>query len=648
MQAGEIHDSNVYLMQPDASPEEKYKIGIAYLRDGVPTRARELIDEARAHGYDNVEVRFHWVLAMLSKRSYRDLSTDERERLASETQRITDASVSEWAQSLTALHALLEYLGDTEKNPERALTQLSNLPTPRREQITHHLDLVLTGSMRDLFWADILRQAEETRTSFDRSNRVWAYFEPYPSGPRTRQPRPASTTRRDRVITGFATVAVAIGAGHLAKVVILTGRPLPMLTYLLAMAVVCLAIRSGFQWRYLRGRLAEHDLRYAGRSGNTESMDKGFAASVTRQFEYYFDRYPPKDMDPVTWTRTTAGIRSWLRNEIVDLYRESRIPAGKVKWIVRFLARDVRDKWHDGKLYEYRDRFRVPALTKVVCILSTMAFLGLASNAIATTLESDVLATAASTLVMLIGAFHALRGWSNLIHERRRATEDQLDYERVQKARQDEFQRWKDKLDATRPSETEMENWLSADKTIGVARALNHYRLAWRDVLTHALLQTPGKDSKHARVRGGPRRYAKYDIRLFLITLDGVRELGTTINFERITLTDIERNNFRFDAVSSVYVATPTDLSCDLELTLMNGEPRSIHVIDPTGDQSAPDENPKKVAQMNLDVTGFTHTLHILEGIAAEGKRWIERDPYLAKPIKGLMDELNRPEPAEH
>ncbi|MEU8417348.1 hypothetical protein AB0C24_31565 [Amycolatopsis japonica] len=46
--------------------------------------------------------------------------------------------------------------------------------------------------------------------------------------------------------------------------------------------------------------------------------------------------------------------------------------------------------------------------------------------------------------------------------------------------------------------------------------------------------------------------------------------------------------------------------------------------------------------------TGFTHTLHILEGIAAEGKRWIARDPYLTKPLKGLTDELVRPEPVEH
>ncbi len=647
MQAGEIHNSTVYQVLPDAPPEEKYEVGIAYLRDGVPSRARELIDEARAHGYDNAEVRFHWVLAMLSKRSYRDLTPDERQRLASEVQWGADLPGDEWARSLSAVHDLLDYLIGTDKDPEHALTQLAGLPSPQRGQVIHHLDLVLTGGLKDRFWADIRRHAKETRTNHDRQNRVWAYFEPFPSGPRTRQPTPATSTTRDRVRAGLATVAAVLGAGYLAKAVILTARPLPMVAYLAALALACFAIRGGFQWHYLSGRLAEHERQYAGRSGTTGTLDQGFAASVTRQFEYYFNRYPPGDMDRANWTKTTSGIRSWLRNEIVDLYRESRVPAGRVKWLVRFLARDVRDKWSKGELFAYRERYRVTVPTKIICVLSTMAFLGLVSYTVSAALETEPLATVAATLVMLLGTAYALRGWSDIIGDSRRVAEDQLERERVHKAREDEYQRWKDKLDATRPSETEMETWLTADKTIVVGRALHHYRLAWRDVLTHAVLQTPVKNSKHARVHGGPRRYAKYDIRLFLITLDGVRELGTSIDFEHMTLTDIERNNFRFDAVSSVYVATPTDLSCELELTLMNGGPRGIHITDSTSDQTAPDESPDVVAQMNLDVTGFTHTLHILEGIAAEGKRWIERDPYLTKPVEGLADELNRPEPVE-
>jgi hypothetical protein len=32
--------------------------------------------------------------------------------------------------------------------------------------------------------------------------------------------------------------------------------------------------------------------------------------------------------------------------------------------------------------------------------------------------------------------------------------------------------------------------------------------------------------------------------------------------------------------------------------------------------------------KVNLGTTGFAHTLHIREGIAAEGNEWMKRDPY--------------------
>jgi hypothetical protein len=44
--------------------------------------------------------------------------------------------------------------------------------------------------------------------------------------------------------------------------------------------------------------------------------------------------------------------------------------------------------------------------------------------------------------------------------------------------------------------------------------------------------------------------------------------------------------------------------------------------------QPNPSENPAIFSEIDLDATGFTHTLHILEGIAAEGKDWADRVPY--------------------
>lgn len=77
-----------------------------------------------------------------------------------------------------------------------------------------------------------------------------------------------------------------------------------------------------------------------------------------------------------------------------------------------------------------------------------------------------------------------------------------------------------------------------------------------------------------------------------------------TANSSRyMTLTDIERNNFRFDAVSSVYVATPTDLSCDLELTLINGTSPSPSK-DSLTSSSAPNPSSTDCAKPTEGVTG--------------------------------------------
>jgi hypothetical protein len=113
-------------------------------------------------------------------------------------------------------------------------------------------------------------------------------------------------------------------------------------------------------------------------------------------------------------------------------------------------------------------------------------------------------------------------------------------------------------------------------------------------------------------------------MRLFLITQDGVREISAELDFERAEFNGQERNNFRFDAVSSVHVIQTGDFEYTLGLTLTNGPTRKIRVTDPEGYQPDPSESPDAFSKINLDAAGFAHTLHILEGIAAEGKGWIK------------------------
>jgi hypothetical protein len=373
----------------------------------------------------------------------------------------------------------------------------------------------------------------------------------------------------------------------------------------------------------------ERDL--ASRSGGERSGEPGFASRVSRDFEHYFSTYLPVGVERGRWLAITSGVRAVLRDEVVEIYRESRVTAESLKWLVRHLASDVRTRWQQGTLFEHRTIHRVSRATRAWCVVSFVvggvALLGLAFVAV----KADPLFSTFAFLAAVAGARAAALRWYWVIKEKRRAAEDREDYERRLGSRKTAYERWKEKLDSTRPSEGEMENWLTYDKIVLLDEALRHYGLAWRDIITHAFLSSPAKSYKRARVKRGPWRYSKYEVRLFLITQDGVREVGTELDFEHAVLGGQERTNFRFDAVSSVHVVQSGASDCKLELTLFNGPSRTIRVVDAEsrGAESVNDtENP---SEASLDSAGFAHTLHILEGIAAEGKNWIKTAARLSR-----------------
>lgn len=166
MQAGSVKDSTVitgsavYFVAPDATPSEMYAVGVQYLAAGVPIRARELITDAIAHGHENGEVRFHWMLAMLSKRSYRDLNRNERGQLEYAAGRVERYADDKWRQALEVVCELLE-CARSRTEPGPALKKLVDLRTEQLEKIERHLDLVLTGTAKDSLWTDIHDRAQQ-------------------------------------------------------------------------------------------------------------------------------------------------------------------------------------------------------------------------------------------------------------------------------------------------------------------------------------------------------------------------------------------------------------------------------------------------------------------------------------------------------
>ncbi|MBK3554985.1 hypothetical protein JHN55_00200 [Streptomyces sp. MBT56] len=630
IQAGVVHNSNVYFVHPDASPQDKYRAGVRLLEDGVPSRALEVITDAIAHGYHNAEVRFYWVLAMLSARTHHDLSTEEIQQLHRASGLVRSYPEGEWKEALRVAFDLLAALGSTGGATGPVLKQLQDLPSRQHDAILRHLDLMLTGGMKDDLWAETLGKAEMERLGNDRAKRVWAYFEPSPIGARAALPRlntaaaAAAQAALPPRVALFVVSSVALG--YLAW----TAHPaLAVIESLVALGAGRAAARCGIQWWGRQPRPDHTAGSDAPQPHSPAPPEGGFTNSVRNRFDHYFRVRTPHGFTPDAWLAHTAEARSDLAAEIADLYRERRIAVDRVNWLIRYLAEETRNRHNNGTLFDRHPQDQTPIRTKVltvaalaVCGATVLAGLG---TAVRGTVQPRPVWALLAFLGVAWSGHAATQLWLKVRRERHRLALEAREYQEELAARQKAHQRWKALLDETRPSELEMETWLACDKTSFIDEALRHHRLTWRDLITHTILVAPARPYKRARVQGGPWRYSHYVIRLFLFTRDGIREVSSELKFSDSTRRNEQRSNYRFDALSSVQVTENADAGYDLELVLTNGPARKIRVKDADAHQLAPDENAREISEISLSTAGFTHTFRLLEGIAADGKGWLER-----------------------
>ncbi|QYX79388.1 hypothetical protein [Streptomyces akebiae] len=629
IQAETVHDSNVYFVHPDASPQEKYSVGVRFLEDGIPSRARDMISDAIAHGYDNAEVRFHWVLAMLSGRAYHDLSTEELHRLHHASGLVRNYVDGEWKDALRIAFELLAMLSTADGETRRVLERLRALSPRRRDVILRHFDLVLTGGLKDGLWAENRERAETDRFANERVKRVWAYFEPDPIGARAMLPRP-STAAAARAALPVRAGLFAVSSAFLWILALIANPAAAVIELLVALGAGLAAAFSGSRWWYQEHQLkAKNAQPHIPHPRDPASPGDGFTNRVRHSFDHYFSVRAPHGFAPQEWLGHTIHIRNSLVAEIALLYRESRISVDRVNWLIRYLAEDARDRHNRGTLFDQRRQNQTAAVAQGLCVIALIALgvttLGMLGTVAAGSGESLLMAVLAVVGAVLSGRAAAF-SWLEARGEERRMAEETQQYQEQLTARKVAYQNWKSFLDTTRPSELEMENWLTCDKTLFVDEALRHHQLTWRDLITHAILMTPARPYKRGRVKGGPWRYSRYNFRLFLVTQDGVREISTEFDFTDAKREKEQRSNYRFDAFSSVQVTERTDVGYDLELILTNGPARNIRVKDADTHQLAPDENAREIAEINLASAGFTHTFRLLEGIAADGKGWLERN----------------------
>lgn len=608
---GDVH---LYATPPGAGPEEKFEAGVRYLDGGMADQARELMREAVVSSGRSEQVLFHWLLALVSGRSRDELSAEESRRLRELQADPPEPGPDHWTQALRVVLLLLEAAKGTNAGVTTALKELDNLPDPQRPMILRHLEQFLKGPLEDEMWDRALTEARDRQMADARRDRVWKFFAPIPIGPRAREPRPVGIPGRTRLHARVSAMLLTAWAVYVAVRLASAGRVWELLGCVLLLAIGLVVVRRGLVWR----------LEYLQVDPDAVQRSGGFASKVRRAFDFYVAKYRPRGVAADDWLSRTEGTRRSIGNEIIDLYRESRVDASRVAWLLRHEAGQIRNMWKSQPSLAYtRDQRAVPGLS--ASGLGGMAILGGGS------LWVLVAAFGVDVLLAIETAFLAAAGSTVYVHarldverEQRRYEAERAQYEQVLAARRAGFERWRAKL-ADKPGDQEMARWLDCDRKLLLDRALRHYRLAASDVIAHAFLEKPAASSQRARVRLGPWRYKRYEISVFILTTDGVRNFLSVLDFETGTFTDQGRLNYRFDAIASFHVDRGAGNVQKFQLVLMNGQKIEMQMAEAAPEELTEDETAESVASRTQDAGGLQHAIHILEGISAEGKGWVRR-----------------------
>ncbi|MEU4773950.1 hypothetical protein [Micromonospora sp. NPDC023644] len=622
VQAQAIHGDVYYQLPPDASPKERFRTGVKYLDARMPARARELIEEAVARGYETDEVRFHWLLALLSGRTLRQLGSEDLTTLSAICGRITRVhGRGEWTVGLRSVLRLLSSLNTADT--ELILKELDELRPRQRDKILDHLGVLLEGPVEDQLWHRSVDRARAGQKAGDRKNRVRLFFHPSPAPPRVRPVQPAVIPAGEWLRALAATAAFALAAGNVARLLLQRGELAPVLAYLVAAAGVAAFMVGGADRHFRRER---RRLKEAASAPPTQRRAKppggGFARKVDRLFDTYFGRYVPRDTGRSHWLAQTAGIRRHLRDELVEIYREQRVDAGEIAWLVRHLVGDVRQRWENDTLAAHRAGLRTPWPSIALWAVGLAAVVAGALWVAPAAALTAPLGGTASVLLAVVSAVFGARAWFRIVAERRRVPAEEAERAQELAERQAAYERWQQKL-SRKPSDAEMASWLECDRRILVDEAMRHYRLRPSQVIAHAFIEAPAGSYKRARVHRGPWRYSRYRLLLFLLTDDGVRQVNIDLDFEEGVAHGTQRLNYRFDTVAAVRIDGVATQQQTFELTLVNGAPIRVRVTESSTDGIQPGEDPGALSRVALDASGLLHTLNVLEGIAAEGKQWI-------------------------
>jgi hypothetical protein len=616
---GGVH--NYYHVPADATPQEKADIALRYLESGQATTARRLLSEVVVHLDDEPRIWFHWLLAFFSGRTLWELSAEDQASLRSARVRIAELDQdTRWSRGSRAIFRLVDVtMSHTEEGEaiSAALADLDQLDEAEHRDVLRHLERVLQGPLKDAVWHQGLAEATVDRVAGRRRDRVWKFFEPAPAAPRTRPVRPAAATAEFRALAGLVMVAALAALGSLGWLGLRRGDASALVAVMVCLGAAGVALINGADWRFRieRRRTADRALRTL----RVAAPPRGFAGKVDRLYARYTKRYAPEEADRPSWYAETDGPILRLRDELVEVYREARIPPGRVRWLIRFQVRELKREWADGTLAEQRRRWDVPAHVKGAVVAGiVIAFAALAWAAQSAARQDPLPALGALAASVVAGWIAAALG-IRIMAENRRVEVETVERQERMTTYWFEFQRWRHLLD-DRPTDIEMAQWLDCDRRILLQEAIRVYKLRWSDVSAYASLEARGARSERARAENGPWRYSRYKLLVFLLTPDGVRQIAVELDFARGTFHDWQRTNYRYDAVAAARVTVHDDGARRFQLFLVNGVGIELAVTEAA--QAVVGEDDGILAEGAQDTTGLRNTLFVLEGVAAEGRNW--------------------------
>ena len=611
---------DAYQIPAGASPRRKFRIARAHLDGGLATTARRLMDEVVADVPDGGAVRFYWLLAFFSGRTLWELSDAERGRLGVFLHDVARVGCGTWQSGVDLIWRLVGTVHTDDEDPSALVKEFDALPPGQRAKILRHLERVLAGRLKDELWRQSVDHAMAVQTARGRAQRVWKFFEPEPAPPRTRMVRPAETAPGQWALTVLASALLLLAVGAIAWL-LLQSEGTPALAALLAgLGGGGVALANGAEWRFRNERLRTKERAYRGCPTRYEAGPAGaFAAEVERLYQRYFVKYAPPGVAADRWLLATGGIGGTLRDEMVEVHRDRRTSPAELKWLIRYQVRLLRQRWMEGTLTSFRRRWATPPSVRAGVVLGLAAVAGGGSWALEGAVQVHGVTALAAGLLAVPAGCVAAAGWLRIIADNKRVAAERAERERRMTAYWFEFQRWRHHL-ADRPDDGEMATWLDADRRIVLDRSMRMHQLRWSEISAYASLGAPGFDSPRARVPNGPWRYARYQLFLFLLTAEGVRQVIVGVDLATGSFNAWRRSGYRFDAVAAVRVIEHDGGDRHFELSLVDGDDLEIGMSRP--EVAGAGEDSVVLADAELDATGLRATVFVLEGVAVDGRDW--------------------------